>query len=90
MKPLARKRQPLGIHLRSQTRPHQKAKKANQMKKPTIKKNAATKLTLADEEMSTYGISRVPMDDQFQFGDYRYTSLEHAVAEAKREKLRSS
>lgn len=55
------------------------------MKKPLHAKTAKTKESEIDAEMSKYGISRVPMDDQFQFGKYRYTSLKHAISQAKRE-----
>ena len=59
------------------------------MKKPTSKKTSNTEQAAVKKAMSKYGISRVPMDDQYQFGNYRYTSLEHALAEAKREQLKS-
>jgi hypothetical protein len=36
------------------------------------------------EEMAKYGITRVPVD-YFFYGKYRYTNLEDAVAEAKRD-----
>jgi kynurenine formamidase len=36
------------------------------------------------EELAKYGITRVPVD-YFYFGKYRYTNLEDAVAEAKRD-----
>jgi kynurenine formamidase len=36
------------------------------------------------EEIAKYGITRVPVD-YFHYGKYRYTNLEDAVAEAKRE-----
>lgn len=36
------------------------------------------------EEMAKYGITRVPVD-YFYYGKYRYTNLEDAVAEAKRD-----
>jgi hypothetical protein len=36
------------------------------------------------EEMSKYGITRVPVD-YFHYGDFRYTNLEGAIAEAKRQ-----
>ena len=36
------------------------------------------------EEMARYGITRVPVD-YFHYGKYRYTSLEDAIAEAKRQ-----
>ena len=55
------------------------------MKKPLTAKKPKIKKSEIDEEMSRYGISRVPMDDQYQFGNYRYTSLEHAISQAKRE-----
>jgi hypothetical protein len=35
------------------------------------------------EEIARYGITRVPVD-YFQYGEFRYTNLEDAVAEAKR------
>jgi kynurenine formamidase len=35
------------------------------------------------EELAKYGITRVPVD-YFYYGKYRYTNLEDAVAEAKR------
>jgi hypothetical protein len=38
----------------------------------------------AAEEMLKYGITRVPVD-YFHYGTYRYTNLEDAVAEAKRD-----
>ena len=38
----------------------------------------------AAEEMAKYGITRVPVD-YFHFGVFRYTNLEDAVAEAKRD-----
>jgi hypothetical protein len=39
-------------------------------------------------DMAKYGISRIPVD-HFHYGKYRYTNLEHAVAEAKREQSSS-
>jgi hypothetical protein len=36
------------------------------------------------EEMAKYGITRVPID-YFYYGGFRYTNLEDAVAEAKRQ-----
>ena len=36
------------------------------------------------EELAKYGITRVPVD-YFYYGKYRYTNLEDAVAEAKRD-----
>lgn len=38
----------------------------------------------AAEEMAKYGITRVPVD-YFYCGDFRYTSLKDAVAQAKRQ-----
>ena len=38
----------------------------------------------AAEEMAKYGITRVPVDC-FHYGDFRYTNLEDAVAQAKRQ-----
>jgi hypothetical protein len=38
----------------------------------------------AAEEMARYGINRVPVD-YFHYGSFRYTNLEDAVAEAKRQ-----
>ena len=46
-------------------------------------------LSKIDRELVEWGITRVPMDDRFQFGDYQYSSLEYAVAQAKREKVAS-
>ncbi|HEY0627084.1 MAG TPA: hypothetical protein VGD10_10165 [Allosphingosinicella sp.] len=37
----------------------------------------------ADKEMKQYGIVRVPADF-FEYGGYRYTNLQDAVAEARR------
>lgn len=45
-------------------------------------KSESTNLQI--EEMRKYGITHVPVD-YFHFGRYRYTSLDAAVAEAKRE-----
>jgi hypothetical protein len=36
------------------------------------------------EEMANYGITRVPVD-YFYYGDFRYTYLKDAVAQAKRQ-----
>jgi|GEM_PF-2715083 len=36
------------------------------------------------EEMASYGITCVPID-YFHYGPYRYTNLEDAVAQAKRD-----
>lgn len=38
----------------------------------------------AAEEMAKYGITRVAVD-YFHYGGFRYTNLEDAVAEAKRQ-----
>jgi hypothetical protein len=35
------------------------------------------------DQMATYGITRVPVD-YFHVGEFRYSNLEDAVAEAKR------
>jgi hypothetical protein len=39
----------------------------------------------ATEEMAKYGITRVPVD-HFQYREFRYTNLEDAVAQAKRQR----
>ena len=44
---------------------------------PTISAEAA-------EEMAKYGITRVPVD-YFFYGDFRYTNLKDAIAQAKRQ-----
>ena len=36
------------------------------------------------EEMAKYGITRVPID-YFHYGDFRYTNLKDAIAQAKRQ-----
>lgn len=41
------------------------------------------------KEMAKYGITRVPVD-YFHYGDFRYTSLKDAVAQAKRTVQRES
>ena len=38
----------------------------------------------ASDKMTKYGITRVPVD-YFYYGRYRYTALDDAVAEAKRD-----
>jgi hypothetical protein len=38
----------------------------------------------AAEQMAKYGITRVPVD-YFYYGDFRYTNLKDAVAQAKRQ-----
>jgi hypothetical protein len=38
----------------------------------------------AIEEMAEYGITRVPTD--FHYKEYRYTSLDDAIAQAKRQR----
>jgi hypothetical protein len=38
----------------------------------------------ATEEMAKYGITRVPID-YFHYKGYRYTNLDDAIAQAKRE-----
>lgn len=37
------------------------------------------------EQMATYGITCVPVD-YFHFGEFRYTDLQNAVAQAKRKR----
>ncbi len=37
-----------------------------------------------DDQMATYGITRVAVD-YFHFGEFRYSSLADAVAEARRQ-----
>jgi len=39
----------------------------------------------ATAEMALYGIKRIPVD-YFHVGEFRYTSLKDAVAQAKRQK----
>jgi hypothetical protein len=36
------------------------------------------------DQMATYGITRVPVD-YFHFGEFRYSNLEDAIAEARRQ-----
>ena len=36
------------------------------------------------EKMAKYGITRVPVD-YFHYGDFRYTNLKDAIAQAKRQ-----
>lgn len=38
-----------------------------------------------EAEMEQYGITRVPMDC-FHVGEFRYTNLKDAIAQAKRQK----
>jgi hypothetical protein len=45
--------------------------------RPTVREDAA-------EEMAKYGITRVPKD-YFHYKEYRYTSLDDAIAQAKRQ-----
>jgi hypothetical protein len=45
-------------------------------------------MTEADKEMATYAISRVPVD-YFYNGQFRYTNLTDAIAQAKRDQQRS-
>ena len=40
----------------------------------------------AAEQMAKYGIKRVPKD-YFVYNEYRYTNLDDAIAEAKRQHL---
>ena len=57
------------------------------MAKPASKRADKSTSSKVDRELDKWGITRVPMDDRFQFEDYQYSSLEHAVAQAKREKV---
>ena len=41
------------------------------------------------EQMTQYGITRT-LVDSFHCGDYRYTNLKDAIAQAKRDKLSQS
>ena len=53
----------------------------------TPAKPQGSKLTVGDdaaEEMAKYGITRVPTD-YFHYKEYRYTSLDDAIAQAKRQ-----
>ncbi len=43
----------------------------------------------AAEEMAKYGITRVPVD-YFHYGSFRYTNVEDAVAQAKRQQTRKA
>jgi hypothetical protein len=47
---------------------------------PTVGPNAS-------EQMAKYGITRVPTD-YFHYEEYRYTSLDDAIAQAKRQHRR--
>jgi hypothetical protein len=42
----------------------------------------------ANEEMTKYGITRVPVD-YFCYGEFRYTNLSDAIAQAKRQQRAS-
>ena len=52
--------------------------------KPDQVTPTAGKAGVGGEEMERYGITRVPVD-YFHVGEYRYTVLADAVAQAKRE-----
>ena len=56
------------------------------MAKQVSKRAKKTNPSKVDRELAKWDITRIPMDDRFQFGNYQYSSLEHAVAQAKREK----
>ena len=58
----------------------------NGMAKRAPKKASEDSSKETDRVLAKWGITRIPMDDRFQFGSYQYSSLEHAVAQAKREK----
>ena len=54
--------------------------------KSAYPKKSKPALSLEDTQaMGIYGITRVPVD-YFHLGDFRYTNLKDAVAEAKRQK----
>ena len=55
------------------------------MAKRTRKKVTGNISEDIDRELVKWGITRVPMDDRFQYGSYQYSSLDHAIAQAKRE-----
>jgi S-ribosylhomocysteine lyase LuxS involved in autoinducer biosynthesis len=40
---------------------------------------------VTDAELAKLNITRVPMDDHFQCGKYKYSSLEYAIAQSKRD-----
>jgi hypothetical protein len=41
---------------------------------------------ISAEELASYGITRVPVD-YFHLGEFRYTTLSEAIAQAKRQAL---
>jgi hypothetical protein len=46
--------------------------------------SSQTGVSEPNDEMAKYGITRVPVD-YFHYGDFRYTNLKDAVAQAKRQ-----
>ncbi len=48
------------------------------------KAKAKTRSKTTENELSKYGISRVSTD-HFHYGEYKYTDLKDAVAQAKRD-----
>jgi hypothetical protein len=48
----------------------------------TIEQAAVPDLTLAEQDMAKYGITRVPVD-YFHYRDFRYTNLKDAIAQAR-------
>lgn len=57
------------------------------MAKRVLKRADKSIPTKIARELAEWGITRVPVDDRFQFGNYQYSSLEYAIAQAKREKV---
>lgn len=56
----------------------------SQMPAKTTKEKAKPRSTSASKELSKYGIKRVSTD-HFYYGDYKYTDLKDAIAQAKRD-----
>ena len=50
--------------------------------------NAKDTSAVEVEEMAKYGIKRVPVD-YFHYGQFRYTNLKDAIAQAERDQQRS-
>ena len=55
-----------------------------EMKAQPAKAKTKTRSKAAENELTKYNISRVSTD-QFHYGDYKYTDLKDAVAQAKRD-----